>query len=252
MRQSYKRFLSEYIFPAHARLTNSRCWNISCSISKNLDSRPRMLSCRVSHSLALLFLTITLISGTAARILPINLAHSHTGLEVNSSNILSFRRTMAAAVLFIHETNPHAQLNRIEATSPRGPTLNSESLTDISLYFALPSPPSPFHIPPSTIRLASRPDATVWGEWQPLQYLPDQRPPSEQGLGDILTSDIEQVLMAMRNAGERGSFEALDIVREEGMTEVWWQWQMSSSRKGWVWVGDESGNVEEEPISSLE
>lgn len=35
----------------------------------------------------------------------------------------------------------------------------------------------------------------------------------------------------------------MDVVREEGMTEVWWVFQMSAHDEGWVWVGDESGQV---------
>ena len=50
----------------------------------------------------------------------------------------------------------------------------------------------------------------------------------------------------MREAGQRGPFEAVDVIREEGMNEAWWNWQMSGRRTGWVWVGDESGMVEPE------
>lgn len=40
-----------------------------------------------------------------------------------------------------------------------------------------------------------------------------------------------------------GAFDGVDLIREEGMTEVWWNWQMSGRGTGWVWVGDESGEV---------
>ena len=65
------------------------------------------------------------------------------------------------------------------------------------------------------------------------------------GLGDVLTSDILQVVEDMRRAGLDGTFRACDVVREEGMTEVRWQFQMSGMGNiGWIIVGDESGTVE--------
>ena len=51
----------------------------------------------------------------------------------------------------------------------------------------------------------------------------------------------------MRQAGQDGSFRAVDVVKEDGMTEAWWQFQMSTRGQGWVLVGDESGRVEVEP-----
>ena len=67
------------------------------------------------------------------------------------------------------------------------------------------------------------------------------------GLGDVLTSDILQVVAAIRNAGYMEKFKAVDIVRDVGMTEVWWMFQMSGNAgPGWVWVGDVSGRIEAE------
>lgn len=50
----------------------------------------------------------------------------------------------------------------------------------------------------------------------------------------------------MRAAGQTSKFYAVDVLREEGMTEAWWSFQMSGRGSGWVWVGDESGRVEVE------
>ena len=66
----------------------------------------------------------------------------------------------------------------------------------------------------------------------------------ESGLGNVLVSDILQVVRLMRGAGQQGMFDALEVVREEGMREVWWIFRMSADGEGgWVWVGDESGRV---------
>lgn len=50
----------------------------------------------------------------------------------------------------------------------------------------------------------------------------------------------------MREAGQERRFRAVDVVREVGMQEVMWNWQMSGSGSKWVWVGDESLMVEPE------
>ena len=52
-----------------------------------------------------------------------------------------------------------------------------------------------------------------------------------------------QVVRLMRGAGQHGMFDAVEVVREEGMMEDWWIFQMSADDEGWVWVGDESGRV---------
>ncbi|KAL8690683.1 MAG: hypothetical protein Q9218_003928 [Villophora microphyllina] len=176
-----------------------------------------------------LLLTIPLLLANGFTI-PINIT-SYT------SNPLTFRLTLAAAVRMVHQQVPAAQLNRIECTSRNGPLLDPKGLTDVRLFFTNPSPVYP------SLLLHSHPATTTWGQWAPLQYLHGRRPNTELALGDILTSDIQQVVATMSIAGQGGRFDAVDIVREEGMTEVWWQFQMSGRGTGWVWVGDESGRV---------
>ncbi|KAI4181797.1 MAG: hypothetical protein L6R41_006400 [Letrouitia leprolyta] len=163
----------------------------------------------------------------------------------------NFRLTMARAVRTVQEHVPGAQLHRIECTSAQGPTLRPSALTDIRLFFA-----SPLQMHPSLI-LRSHPDATLWGQWLPLEYSYASRPLAERPIGDILTSDITHVVQEMAAAGQGPGvgmkFDAVDIVRDEGMTEVWWTFQIRqrvapgrSLGKRWVWVGDESGTVEVE------
>ncbi|KAL9634162.1 MAG: hypothetical protein Q9204_003105 [Flavoplaca sp. TL-2023a] len=154
-------------------------------------------------------------------------------------NGLTFRQQVARAVGSIQAAYPGAQLHRIESTSTRGPLRTPLGLVDVRLFFANPSR----RPDRQAILLSSRPGALGWGQWSRPQYLPDPRPDSEKPLGDVLTSDIVQVVQRMRQAGQQGAFRAVDVVKEEGMTEVWWQFQMSSRNEGWVWVGDESGRV---------
>ncbi|KAL8893998.1 MAG: hypothetical protein Q9192_004720 [Flavoplaca navasiana] len=154
-------------------------------------------------------------------------------------NDLTFRQQVARAVGSIQAAYPGAQLHRIECTSTRGPLRTPLGLVDVRLFFANPSR-RPGR---QAILLSSRSGALAWGQWGRPQYLPDPRPDSEKPLGDVLTSDIVQVVQRMRQAGQQGAFRAVDVVKEEGMTEVWWQFQMSSRNEGWVWVGDESGRV---------
>ncbi|KAL8837386.1 MAG: hypothetical protein Q9176_005691 [Flavoplaca citrina] len=154
-------------------------------------------------------------------------------------NELTFRHQVARAVSSIQAAYPGAQLHRIECTSTRGPLRTPLGLVDVRLFFANPSR-TPGR---QAILLSSQPGALAWGQWGRPQYLPDPRPGAERPLGDVLTSDIVQVVQRMRQAGQQGAFRAVDVVKEEGMTEVWWQFQMSSRNKGWVWVGDESGRV---------
>ncbi|KAL8675851.1 MAG: hypothetical protein Q9224_007370, partial [Gallowayella concinna] len=153
----------------------------------------------------------------------------------------NFRLTVAAAVRSIHEQFPHAQLHRIEGTSTCGPVRDPRGLTDLRLIFADPS--ALFN---PAILLASRPHATAWGQWSPPQVLHDHRPREELQLGDVLTSDIAQVVDTMRRAGYSAPFDAVDVVKELEMTEVWWMFQMQGRGQGWIWVGDESGRVEVE------
>ncbi|KAL8773765.1 MAG: hypothetical protein Q9209_001533 [Squamulea sp. 1 TL-2023] len=89
------------------------------------------------------------------------------------------------------------------------------------------------------------PDSTA-SKWEAPQVLHQRRPLKELELGDILSSDIVQVVGTMRRAGQLAPFDAVDVVREQGMTEVWWQFQMCGRGQGWVWIGDESGRVEVE------
>lgn len=44
------------------------------------------------------------------------------------------------------------------------------------------------------------------------------RPNTELALRDIFTKVVTEV----GRAGQYGNFDAVDLVREEGMTEVWW------------------------------
>ncbi|KAL9594266.1 MAG: hypothetical protein Q9219_007129 [cf. Caloplaca sp. 3 TL-2023] len=153
----------------------------------------------------------------------------------------TFRLILAAAVRRVRRDYPIARLHRIECTSPRGPIRDPRRMTDIRLFFALPGSA---HFP--ALMLPSKPRASAWGQWAPIEFLLDARPPSELGLGDILTSDILPVVATMRQAGQYALFESIDIVKEVGMTEVWWQFQMRGQGADWVWVGDESGTVEVE------
>lgn len=160
-----------------------------------------------------------------------------------NGNDITFRLHIARAVGVIQAAHPGAQLNRIECTSTLGPLRTPLGLVDVRLFFANPSP-----VPGrQAILLSSRPRALEWGQWARPHYLPDPRPHTESGLGDVLTSDILQVFRRMRQAGQDGSFRAVDVVKEDGMTEAWWQFQMSTRGQGWVLVGDESGRVEVEP-----
>lgn len=156
------------------------------------------------------------------------------------ANPLTFRQIIAQAVHMIQEANPSAQLNRIELTSVHGPIHNPLQLIDIRLFFANPSP-TPGE---QAILLASRPRALAWGQWEQPHFLPDPRPRTELGLGNILTTDIMQVIRKMEVAGFRNRFRAVDVVREEGMQEVFWQVKLSPRGSGWVLVGDQSGEVE--------
>lgn len=110
-------------------------------------------------------------------------------------------------------------------------------MTDISLFFSV--------APHVSIRVLSRSHATRWCQWARPEVVPEERPESELGLGDVLTSDILQVVGLMEDAGYGAGFDALDVVREEGMTEVRWMFQMEGL-EGSVWVGDESGEVDGE------
>ncbi|CAF9937463.1 MAG: hypothetical protein HETSPECPRED_000548 [Heterodermia speciosa] len=178
---------------------------------------------------------------TTALTLP--LPHNHT--TTPTPNSLTFRLTMATAVRRVQHMHPSARPHRIECTTSHGtPTLLAHELTDIRLWFSLPAPNPDDD--PSTILLLSRSDASAWGQWDLPRYIPQPLPPSELGIGDILTSDIAQVLEAMREAGQERRFRAVDVVREVGMQEVMWNWQMSGSGSKWVWVGDESLMVEPE------
>ncbi|KAG6989935.1 hypothetical protein G7Y79_00061g093220 [Physcia stellaris] len=181
------------------------------------------------------FLLLSTLSVSSALSLPRN-RHSN----LTSPNDLSFRITIAAAVHYIHTLYPSAYLTRIECTSPHYSTLTPYDLTDLSLFFRNPSPQRSDH---STILLASRPSAPVWGQWASPQYIPQPRPQEEIGLGNTLTSDILQIVRLMRQAGQHGMFDAVEVVREQGMREDWWIFQMSADDEGWVWVGDESGRV---------
>ncbi|KAI4281379.1 MAG: hypothetical protein L6R38_003740 [Xanthoria sp. 2 TBL-2021] len=190
-----------------------------------------MLSHR-SLIITFLFLLVS-ISVSSPATLPINAADP-------IANAITFRLLIARAVGGIQAAYPGAQLNRIECTSTRGPLRTPPGLVDVRLFFANPSP-----VPGRrAILLSSRPRALEWGQWARPYYLPDPRPATELGLGDILTSDIMQVFQRMRQAGQDGPFRAVDVIKEEGMNEVWWQFQMSTRGQGWVWVGDESGRVE--------
>lgn len=101
---------------------------------------------------------------------------------------LTLRRILAYAVRSIQQDHPHAQLTKIQCTSPIGPTVSPTALTDIRLFFRNSRSPTSR----STIVLCSAPHATAWGEWSEPQYLPEPRPDTELGLGDILASDIMQ------------------------------------------------------------
>lgn len=187
------------------------------------------------------FLFLTTISLSSALSLPLNRTHPplhHSNLT--SPNDLTFRITIAAAVHYIHNLHPAARLTRIECTSPHYSTSTPYDLTDLRLFFRNPSPQRSGR---STILLASRPSATVWGQWASPQYISEPRPREENGLGNVLTSDMLQVVRLMRGAGQHGMFDAVEVVREEGMMEDWWIFQMSADDEGWVWVGDESGRV---------
>ena len=154
-------------------------------------------------------------------------------------NELTFRQQVARALGSIQAAYPGAELHRIECTSTRGPLRTPLGLVDVRLFFANPSRRPDRR----AILLSSQSGALAWGQWDRPQYLPDPRPGAERPLGDVLTSDIVQVVQRTRQAGQQGSFRAVDVVKEEGMTEVWWQFQMSSRNEGWAWVGDESGRV---------
>lgn len=187
------------------------------------------------RSLIITFLLLFSLSVSSPITLPINAADP-------IANAITFRLHIARAVGGIQAAYPGAQLNRIECTSTRGPLRTPLGLVDVRLFFANTSP-----VPDRrAILLSSRPRALEWGQWARPHYLPDPRPATELGLGDILTSDIMQVFRKMRQAGQDGAFRAVDVIKEEGMNEVWWQFQMSTRGQGWVWVGDESGRVEAE------
>ena len=183
---------------------------------------------------------------TTVLLLSISLSSSLT-LPINAAdpnaNAITFRLHIARAVGVIQAAHPGAQLNRIECTSTRGPLRTPLGLVDVRLFFANPSPV----LGRQAILLSSRPRALEWGQWARPHYLPDPRPHTESGLGDLLASDILQVFRRMRQAGQDGSFRAVDVVKEDGMTEAWWQFQMGTRGQGWVLVGDESGRVEVEP-----
>lgn len=195
----------------------------------------KMFLPRPSHITALFLLITTPLSTTLS--LP---PSPHHPSNINLPNNPNFRLTIAAAVHDIHRLYPAACLARIECTTHHGPTLTPFGLTDLRLFFSNLSPQRPRH---TTVLLSSKPSATAWGQWAPLQYISEPRPRTESGLGDILTSDILQTVRLLREAGQHGRFDSVDVVREEGMTEVWWVFQMSAHDEGWVWVGDESGQV---------
>ncbi|KAL8777053.1 MAG: hypothetical protein Q9213_008025 [Squamulea squamosa] len=190
------------------------------------------------------FLLISVTSGLtipATNLHDLSLDSGHTFPITFNAHPENFRLTIAAAVRSVQVQYPHAQLNRIEATSISGPLHNPRGLTDLRLFFADPS--SLFS---PAILLKSKPHATAWGQWDAPQVLREYRPRKELELGDILTSDIVEVVVTMVRAGQLAPFVAVDVVKEQGMTEAWWQFQMSGRGQGWVWVGDESGRVEVE------
>ncbi|KAI4222543.1 MAG: hypothetical protein LQ349_007613 [Xanthoria aureola] len=187
-------------------------------------------------SLITTVLLLVSISLSSSLTLPINAADPN-------ANAITFRLHIARAVGVIQAAHPGAQLNRIECTSTHGPLRTPLGLVDVRLFFANPSPV----LGRQAIFLSSRPRALEWGQWSRPHYLPDPRPHTESGLGDVLTSDILQVSLKMRQAGQDGSFRAVDVVKEDGMTEAWWQFLMAARGQGWVLVGDESGRVELEP-----
>ncbi|KAI4231886.1 MAG: hypothetical protein L6R40_007600 [Gallowayella cf. fulva] len=186
-------------------------------------------------SLVITFLFLVAISASSPLALPVDVTDPH-------ANAVTFRLTVARAVRVIQAAWPGAQLNRIECTSTHGPIRTALGLIDVRLFFA-----NPAGIPGrQAIVLTSRPNALAWGQWSTPHYLPDPRPDTEMGLGDVLTSDVLQVVRQMRQAGHLGRFRAVDVVREEGMTEAWWEFKMSPRDSGWVLVGDESWTVEVE------
>ncbi|KAL8940272.1 MAG: hypothetical protein Q9211_002356 [Gyalolechia sp. 1 TL-2023] len=193
--------------------------------------------------LLLLIISPTAISGLA--LLATDQSTTPASQTKPHPNAATFRITVARAVQRIQRSWPGASLHRIELKSRTGPIRNPLLLVDVRLFFALPAG----NLHPPSLLLASQTDATEWGQWSPPQYLRDARPEAEMGLGDVLTSDILQAVEAMRRDRQVGRFRACDVVREEGMTEVWWQFQMAGlSDIGWILVGDVSGMVEVERL----
>lgn len=58
-----------------------------------------------------------------------------------------------------------------------------------------------------------------------------------------LRTDIVAVVDKLQQAGHKGRFDAVDVIRERGSEENWWEFQMSRRGAVNIWVGDETGRV---------